>query len=218
MMRVLIPLLMALALPVHATDRPVNGETLLRTTLASPAARLARAQVLEGTFTHRKQLREIPKPLIATGEFTFARELGVYWHTQKPFDSVMLLTPNGIRERTGKTETLSLSADEQPAVRVVAEVFLALFTLDMTRLERNFALTTSVEGTAAGRWTIGLEPRAAAITNLFVHATITGAADVEQVVLTDTHGDQTVIDLEAIRYSNAPPSAATRALFAPAKP
>ena len=58
----------------------------------------------------------------------------------------------------------------------------------------------------------------AAIANVFVQATVSGVADVEQVTLTDAHGDRTIIDLTQIQYSNAPPAAATRALFAPAKP
>ncbi len=194
-----------------AAELPVTGEQLLRTTLAKPAANLAKAQVLSGRFTHVKHLREIPKPLTASGEFVFARELGVYWHTQKPFDSVVVLTSQGILEKAEGARTLNLSADEQPAVRMIASVFLALFTLDMTTLERNFLLFS--ESGTAGRWTIALQPRGGAIANVFVRATVSGSVDVEQVVLTDAHGDRTIIDLTAIRYSNAAPSAATRALF-----
>ena len=42
---------------------PATGEALLRSTLARPAAQLARAQVLTGRFTHSKHLSEIPQPL-----------------------------------------------------------------------------------------------------------------------------------------------------------
>lgn len=200
-----------------AAELPVTGEQLLRTTLAKPAAHLAKAQVLDGRFTHAKHLREIPKPLIASGEFVFARELGVYWHTQEPFDSVVVLTSRGILEKAEGAQTLNLSADEQPAVRMIANVFLALFTLDMATLERSFLLFSESEP-ERGRWTIVLKPRGGAIANVFVRATVSGTTDVEQVVLTDAHGDRTVIDLAAIRYSDAPPAAGTRALFAPARP
>jgi hypothetical protein len=37
---------------------------------------------------------------------------------------------------------------------------------------------------------------------------------VEQIVLTDAHGDRTVIDLTGITYSSEPPGADVRALFA----
>ncbi len=194
---------------------PATGEALLRSTLARPAAQLAKAQVLKGRFTHSKHLSEIPQPLVATGEFVFARDLGVYWHTQQPFDSVVVLTPGGIVQRDEGAQTLQLSADEQPAVRVIASLFLAMFTLDVTSLSRNFDLHGLSQGE---RWIIGLKPRSSAIASVFRQATVTGSNDVEQVVLTDAHGDRTVIDLSAIEYSATAAGADVRALFAPAKP
>ena len=193
---------------------PATGKSLLEGTLARPAAQLAKAQVLTGKFTHSKHLRELPRPLTSVGEFIFARELGVYWHTQQPFDSEVVLTRSGILEKAEGTQTLQLSADDQPAVRMIATVFLALFTLDMATLEKNFELSTVSEG---ARWTIGLKPRGDAIAAMFTQATVSGAADVEEVVLTDAHGDRTVIEVTAITYSNAVPDAAARARFAPAK-
>lgn len=191
---------------------PVSGAELLQGTLARPAAQLAKAQLLSGKFTHRKHLRELPKPLTATGEFQFARDLGVYWHTEQPFDSVVVLTPSGILEKAEGSQVMQISADDQPAVRMIANVFLALFTLDMNSLEKNFALFSVTEGE---HWTIGLKPRGGAIANVFTQATVAGAGDVEQVVLIDAHGDRTVIDLTAIEYSLSPPDAATRRLFVP---
>jgi hypothetical protein len=211
----LLPLLLWCGVLLAAEPAPpVTGESLLKSTLSRPAARLAKAQVLSGKFTHRKHLREIARPLTASGEFVFARDLGVYWHTQQPFDSVVVLTPGGILEKAEGSQLMQLSADDQPAVRMIANVFLALFTLDMTSLERNFELSSLPSG---ARWTIGLKPRGGAIAKVFTQATISGDADVEQVVLTDSHGDRTVIDLSAIEYSDAV-SAATRNLFTPAKP
>jgi hypothetical protein len=191
---------------------PVTGEALLKGALSRPATQLAQAQVLSGRFTHRKYLREITNPLTATGEFRFARGLGVYWHTQLPFDSVMVLTPTGILEVAEGAQALQLNANDQPAVRVIANIFLALFTLDLASLEKDFALHSTTDGE---RWTIGLKPRDGAIANVFARATVSGTTDVEQVMLTDTHGDRTVIDLVAVVYSSAPPDAATRALFDP---
>jgi hypothetical protein len=210
----LLPLLLCCAVAGAADPfaHPVSGEALLKGTLSRPAERLSKTQVLSGRFMHARHLRELPKPLIATGEFRFARALGVYWHTQQPFDSVVVLTPSGILEKAEGSQMMRLSADDQPAVRMIANVFLALFMLDMTSLEKNFELSSVDEG---ARWTIGLKPRGAAIANVFTRATVSGTNDVEQVVLTDAHGDRTIIDLSAIEYSASPPDAATRGLFAP---
>lgn len=194
---------------------PATGKALLEGALGGPAARLAQTQSLSGKFTHEKHLREVARPLTSTGEFVFARELGVYWHTQKPFDSEVVLTRNGILEKVERSQTLQLSAGDQPAVRMIANVFLALFTLDMASLERDFELSSVSEG---AHWTIGLKPRAGAIAAVFTQATVSGAADVEQVVLTDAHGDRTVIQLSGVEYSGSPPDSRIRGLFTPARP
>lgn len=211
-------LLLLCCVHAGATDlfaHPVTGEALVNGVLARPAARLAQAQRLSGQFEHQKHLREVPRPLISTGDFIFARELGVYWHTRKPFDSVVVLTPGGIIEKTGGSPGSSPTANDQPAVRMVANVFLALFTLDMRRLERDFDLFAVSD---AGRWTLGLKPRGRAIAAVFSSATISGADDVEQVVLLDARGDRTVIDLSAIEHSSSALDSQTRALFDPAGP
>lgn len=196
---------------VDPFEHPTTGNALLTTTLAAPARNLANAKLLTGQFTHRKFLSEIAQPLTATGEFTYARGLGVYWHTLQPFDSVFVLTSAGIVQRDEGAESVKLSSQEQPAVRVIADVFMALFTLDVANLSSTFDLFGKSQGE---RWIIGLRPKTATLGSVFKQATITGAKDVEQVVLVDTHDDRTVIDLKAIQYSPAEPDASARALFA----
>ena len=201
----------AWAQQVDPFEHPTTGSALLNTTLAVPARTLADAKVLTGRFVHQKHLSEVPQPLVANGEFTYARGLGVYWHTQQPFESVFVLTQRGIVQRDEGAETLRLSAHEQPAVRVIADIFLALFTLDVTSLSSSFDLFGKSQGE---RWIVGLRPKSATIGSVFKQATITGAKDVEQVVLVDAHGDRTVIDLANTQYSSAAPSASITALFA----
>lgn len=208
-------LLLACASFAHAQQvdpfqYPTTGAALLQSTLAVPARTLADAKVLTGHFVHQKYLAEVPQPLVANGEFTYARGLGVYWHTLTPFDSVFMLTQTGIVQRDEGAETMRLSAQEQPAVRVIADIFLALFTLDVTSLSSSFDLFGKSQGE---RWIVGLRPKSATIGSVFKQAMITGAKDVEQVVLLDAHGDRTVIDLKNTQYSSAAPDAAVTALF-----
>ncbi len=208
-------LCLAFAMPVLAQiadpfEHPTSGAALLSTTLAAPARNLANAKVLTGRFVHQKHLSEVPRPLVANGEFTYARGLGVYWHTQQPFDSVFVLTQQGIVQRDEGAETMRLSSQEQPAVRVIADIFLALFTLDVSSLSASFDLFGKSQG---ARWIVGLKPKNATIGSVFTQATITGAADVEQVVLLDAHGDRTIIELKDILYSPAEPGADVKSLF-----
>jgi len=217
-MRTIVAVVLALlvcAAPVRAADvdafqHPTTGKALLETILAAPARTLADAHVLRGRFVHEKHLAEIPQPLKSQGEFTYVRGLGVHWHTKQPFDSEFVLTQEGILQRDEGTETLRLSAQEQPAVRVIADIFLALFTLDVTSLSASFDLYGKSQGE---RWIVGLRPKTETIGTVFKEATIKGAKDVEQVVLSDAHGDRTVIRLEDVRYSSDEPDASVRVLF-----
>jgi hypothetical protein len=206
---------LCVALSAYAADydvfkHPATGKTLLETVLAEPSADLASSQVLQGKFSHRKYLSEIPKPLIASGEFTFARDLGVFWHTEQPFDSIFILTRQGIVQRDEGAETLRLSADDQPAVRVIANIFLALFTLDLATLDATFDLYGEKQNS---RWTIGLKPKSNAVANVFKQAIVSGGKEVEQITLTDRHDDRTIIDLQSVAHSSDAPNAAVRALF-----
>jgi hypothetical protein len=220
--RILLPLLALFAASLtHADDavfnHPVSGRVLLDTILTQPSRSLANAKVLQGRFTHRKYLPEIPQPLTAKGDFAVGRELGVYWHTQTPFDSVFLLTQQGMIQRDEGKETLRVASQDQPGVRVIADIFLALFTLDVATLSTSFDLYGQVSkqpqaSTQTSQWTVGLKPKSNAAASLFKHAIISGDKDVRQVVLADKHGDRTVIDLESIVHASEI-TPAVRALF-----
>jgi hypothetical protein len=206
------------ALAADPFAHPVTDETGLRSLLSRPAARLRNATVLAGQFRHSRHLSEIPKPLVASGDFKFVRDLGVYWHTRQPFDSVVVLTSAGLAQSDDGGAVQRISASEQPAVRLITNIFTALFTLDTRSLARDFELFAGVEEAKANRWVIGLRPRARTIAGVFKEATVAGSDDVERVVLTDARGDRTVIDLSGITFSSDPPGADIRALFALPRP
>ena len=207
---------LVLSLAGHAAENDdvfahhATAKQLLDTVLVEPSANLAHSHVLQGRFTHRKFLHELPQPLTANGEFTFARDLGVYWHTEQPFDSIFILTRQGLVQRDEGAETLRLSSDEQPAVRVIANIFLALFTLDLSTLDSTFELYGEKQN---AHWTIGLKPKSTAVASVFKQATVSGGKEVQEIVLTDKHDDRTVIDLQSVVHTSDPPSVAVRALF-----
>lgn len=189
--------------------QPSTGKSLLDTLLAEPAKALSKTQVLQARFTQKKYLSEIPQPLIANGDFVFLRDVGVYWHTEKPFDSVFVLTQQGILQRDEGSEALRVSSDKQPAVRVIADIFFALFTLNVSKLETDFEMFGQKQD---GRWILGLRPKSAAVASVFKQATVSGTAVVEQVVFTDKRGDRTVIEMSGVTQS-AEVRAGIRELF-----
>lgn len=172
-------------------DRPVSAEELLRTTLARPAAELSSAQVLRGQFVQRRYLSGLPRPLVSSGEFLLARDAGILWETRAPFASEFVLADSGMILRDGVSQSRVKSTD-QPALRAVLELFLAIFALDVARLEVSFDLY----GEASGEhWRLGLKPKQARMAEVFTRAVVSGSRHVERVELEAPNGDRTEIGL-----------------------
>lgn len=193
-MRALLLALLLLAGGARADvfEHPLTPAQL--SALLGPAARpLAAAAGLRGRFEQRKSLPGLPKPLLSTGEFLFARELGVWWHTQTPFDSLFILTREGARSRDeGGTET-KVSAADQPGVGVAARIFFALFALDFDALSRDFDTYGVAAGLGDKGWQVGLRPKQAAMSAVFSEALIEGVTQAKRIELRDPHGDRTEI-------------------------
>jgi hypothetical protein len=178
--------------------------------LIAPAAKeLKRSPVVRGSFVQRKTLKDIPKPLKASGEFIIAPEQGIYWHTKQPFDSEFILTPESMVQLDGGTAAVRLSAAQQPGLRVVGDVFFSIFNLDPTALANNFKLFgLAGKGSA---WVLGLSPKNPALATVLSAAVIHGNSRVEKVELWDAHGDFTEIMLttrKAVSVSLTPAEAA----------
>jgi hypothetical protein len=166
--------------------------------LIHPTARsLENAKAVRGRFVQKRHLAGLAQPLESRGAFLFARDAGIEWHTELPFDSQFVLAESHITQRDEGGAPLVLDAAEQPALAVVARVFFALFALDLEQLSQDFEMSGERRG--AG-WTLHLTPRAAALARVFRRAVITGGTTVESVVLEDGNGDRSEIELRDVSY------------------
>lgn len=191
--------LVALAAPAasRAADlfvQPTSAEQLLQTILARPAAELSSARVLRGTLVQRRHLSGLPRPLVSRGAFVLARDTGILWETREPFASEFVLTESGMILRDGDAQSRVKSAD-QPALRAALELFVAVFALDLARLEKSFELYGDSDG---GRWRLGLRPRQARMAEVFTRAIVTGSRHVERIELEAPNGDRTEIELREV--------------------
>lgn len=182
----------------------------LKQIIAPAAGELAKTPVLRGTFVQRKYLGGIPKPLKSSGSYVISREQGIWWHTQLPFDSEFILTQNSMAQLDGGKVATRLTAEQQPGLRVVGDVFFSIFALDPSALAGNFELFGQRGERDA--WTMGLRPKASALRNVMSETVITGAIRVDKVELWDSHGDRTEITLTS-SSDVAPLTAQEAALF-----
>lgn len=184
--------------------------------LLGPAAtRLKTAAGLHGLFTQRKRLKELPQPLVSSGDFTVARGQGVAWHTRKPFDSELVLTPQALIQRNGSGKATRIDAAQQPGLKAVSQVFDALFALDVDALAKTFSLSgqRGADGAAAG-WVLGLVPREPALAQRIARIVVEGADQPRRITLIEAGGDQTEIAFSDTRVLDAL-SDAERQTFVP---
>lgn len=218
---VTLSLLFASLLPALASAAPVDDAQAvfahpadagaIKAALGPVVTRLAAAQVISGPYTQDKFLHELPKPLRASGDFLFVRDLGVAWRTVLPFASELIITRDALVERQDGGSTTRIAADQQPAVRLVARIFFAVFSLDFDQLGQLF--TMSLINDDAQGWQLGLQPKQAGAAGVISAIVVSGHRDVERVRLFEAGGDRTEIEFHDTRVSTAPADAAQRGRF-----
>ena len=180
---------------------------------AQPAADFARlmherlrlSPVLKGEFEQTKTLKGFRNALVSKGEFLVARGQGVWWHTQQPFDSTLVVTKTRLftRNADGSANDL-MDAQAEPGLRQVNELIFSLLAADPEALADKFTVVAQPVG--ASGWTLTLTPRDANLAKFLVRATLAGERDVQSVHIDEARGDAT-----QIRFSHPVPSAALTA-------
>jgi len=169
-------------------------------TYAQPASDFARllherlkaSPVLKGEFEQTKTLKGFKNPLVSRGQFLVARGQGVWWHTQQPFESTLVVTKTRLFTRNADGSAADLAdAQAEPGVRQVNELVFSLLAADLDALADKFTIVAQPVG-AAG-WTLALTPRDPNIAKFLVRATLAGERDVQSVRLEEARGDTTLI-------------------------
>ncbi len=184
--------------------------------IAPQALKTAATAALRGRFEQRKYLPELPRPLLSTGDFVLARDVGVRWHTRTPFDSVFVLSREGMSTHDEGGTLTSIRAQDQPGVAEAARILFELFALDFAALEGDFDIYGSANaGSAASRpWQVGLRPKQSALAAIFKEAIVAGSDRASRIELHDAHGDRTEILLLDVLASPAGLTADERQRFA----
>ena len=165
--------------------------------------RLKIAPVLKGEFEQTKTLKGFKNPLVSKGEFLVARGQGVWWHTQQPFESTLVVTKTRLFTRNPDGSATNLvDAQVQPGLQQVNELIFSLLAADLDALADKFTITAQPNG--ATGWTLVLVPRDANLAKFLVRATLAGERDVQSVRLEESRGDTTQIRFSHQVPANAP--------------
>ena len=164
--------------------------------------RLKIAPVLQGEFEQTRTLKGFRNPLVSHGEFMVARGQGVWWHTQQPFETTLVVTRTRLFTRNADGSASSLAdAQAEPGLQQVNELIFSLLAADLDALADKFTVVAQAVGIAG--WTLVLTPRDPDIARFLVRATLAGERDVQSVRIEEARGDAT-----QIRFTRQVPSPA----------
>lgn len=186
----LVMLLTLTALPAHAASLATD----VRARLDNPA-------LLRGQFEQSKSVSGFKRPLLSRGDFLFWRGHGVIWHTRKPFDATLTLTPNKLAASQGGTTTMRLDARREPALLAMNETLLALLSGDLGNLQKRFYLDGELIGQHG--WRLRLTPREVGLSSIIARVELTGDRYVRQVQLSEGNGDISNIRFDQLNEAPA---------------
>lgn len=165
-------------------------------------ARLASPQVLRGQFEQTKVVSGFKKPLLSSGVFLLWRGHGVLWQTRKPFDSTLTIRRDRLLLSQSDGATVyRVDAGREPGLRAVNELLFALFSGDVTSLQKAFRLEGAL--LPKGEWKLVLLPTESGLSRVFTRVELEGGRYVRQVRLAESNGDTSLIRFDQLAETPA---------------
>ena len=158
--------------------------------------RLSDAPVQRGEFEQRKSVKGFKHPLVSKGDYLFARERGVVWHTREPFESTLVLTRERLVSRGADgANTTAMDARSEPGLRAVNQLLFALLAADLGTLAQRFQIAGQAPDN--GPWQLTLTPRDAGLAAWLQKVELQGERQVQTVQWQEASGDASQIRFSA---------------------
>ncbi|CAA7627918.1 conserved hypothetical protein [Candidatus Terasakiella magnetica] len=109
--------------------------------LAAPAASetvLKDGDVLRGRFVQERHLTGFAAPLRSAGSFVIAPGRGLIWRAETPFPITTVVSPAGLLQSVGGTETTRLPAQRLPFLTRLYDMMAGALAGDWRALEGSF--------------------------------------------------------------------------------
>jgi hypothetical protein len=149
---------------------------------------LSVGQVLHGRFGQERSLKGFNQPLRSTGSFVLSPGRGLIWRAEKPFAVVTVITPAGLVQEAGGTETLRLASARLPFLAKLYDMLSGALGGDWRGLESQMVVTRTGSD---DQWEVKLKPRAGTDQTAMPFSLITlkGGLFVDEVRIDKADGD-----------------------------
>jgi hypothetical protein len=183
-----------------------------RAVLAGEPQKLSPGQVLRGQFLQVRQMEGFSAPLKTSGDFILAPGQGLIWRAKHPFAMTTVMTANGISQKSGSVEMLSLPSSKAPFLAQLYDILGGALAGDTRMLEQHFDL---VQDKNADGWRLALMPRPETSASLAVREiVIDGSRFVDHVAIHKGSGDRDDLTFTGQSLNDSPLSAAEVDLLA----
>ncbi len=108
--------------------------------LAEPAS-LKDGEVLRGRFVQERHLKGFTQPARSEGSFVVVGGAGLIWRAETPFAMSTVITPAGLVQSVGRSETLRLQASRMPFLSRLYAMMSGAVAGDWTALEEDFTVS-----------------------------------------------------------------------------
>ena len=152
-------------------------------------------QIIRGKFIQNRTLSGVSKKLVSEGYFLVDKQRGILWVTEKPIYQALTVTDATISIKNKSGTLMNLDSRNQPSIKYINELMLAIFSGDMNAIERVFNYTGEV--TSKG-WILDLTQKNAS-SAVFKNVVITGGSVISRITLTSKDGDVTDITFAEVK-------------------
>jgi len=156
--------------------------------LAEISDRLSKPPVTRASFTQKRHVEALTRPLLTEGKMVFAESQGLAWLVEAPFQTNLSLTRSHVTEWNDETARQRTPLSTRPALSALVTILMPILSADFEGLAENFVVKETV---SENSWEIVLTPRSTAMFNVISSIEISGDSVVRELVVREAKGDWT---------------------------
>ena len=146
-----------------------GGEVERKITAKELASELPEINSVECKFKQEKQLKNLQKPIVSSGNFKFIKDEGVCFETLSPVKSTVSYTNKEYKQ--------------------INDIILAVSNKKYSKIDREFDFFYSSDN---GHWKLRLEPKQGAKTEKYIEfILVEGSKQIEKTVIATKDGNKT---------------------------
>jgi hypothetical protein len=175
----------------------IAGSVYANSLVNQIGALVSASPTVRGKFVQSKTLSGVSKKLNSEGFFIVDKGKGVFWVTEKPIYQTLKVSDSGIRIGNKSGVLMNLDARNEPSVKYINELVLAIFSGDMSALEKLFNYSGDVR---AKDWNLELTPKNT-VSMPFKKIMIVGSSAISRISFVSKDGDLTEVIFSDVRLA-----------------